>query len=848
MSTGKRPTVKSGSCSTPASKPPAGPGNSVPPNQPDHGLIAMRQPFMQRFFAPTTWLSGRLTFSRKYLLIGGVVLLALASLSLPLLQQAREDSELAHIERQGLRLFVTQADTLGALVALRSQAIGEHPAAAPVELGAAITQLSEQARADGFSHQADRLTANWQQILGLEAETPPQQRFAAMTGAINALLVLTRESARGHRLNVDPELDATFDMLTSRLPLVLETLGKQQDALSLDTDAMASYALGAQVVLSESAPGLKAGVAQLVENDAGATALTTTLDRLLEGISLQQDAADKTLDQPGAIGELRALATDNLKLARELLNGSVARADAYLVARIDRLYRAQWVVAAFLIGALAAIAYLFAGIYLSTLRSLKSLSDGTDAFCGGRLDTRITIDTEDELVLVARNFNTVAAEVGHLLGVIREQNESRERELAIQVQARTAELAEKNAQLQAAGERVQEELNLARNMQMAILPQDFPDGPDWAVHAAMYPARELGGDFYDCFTLPDGRYGVVIADVSGKGVGAAFFMAVSRTVLLDLAMTGRSPAAVLAQANNLLCERNPVELFVTACYAIYDPRDGRLVYASAGHPPPLLRKAATRKVEALPCPCDIALGVLPGMDYADHVATVEPGDALLLYTDGVTEAFSDHDEAYGDQRLRNWLAGTSPGDSAAAMIDGLVADVATFVAGAEASDDLTCLVLCRKQGDPLVPTHPVELRNKIEVLDYQLASRLDEIAKLAEAVEAALPERPDLAFSANLCLEELITNTINHGLKGAPDRTIRVRMSMSDEWLEIVLKDDAPQYDPFAEAPEPNLDLGIEDRPIGGLGVHMVKTMMDDARAYYDGSGNLIVLLKTLRK
>ncbi len=135
--------------------------------------------------------------------------------------------------------------------------------------------------------------------------------------------------------------------------------------------------------------------------------------------------------------------------------------------------------------------------------------------------------------------------------------------------------------------------------------------------------------------------------------------------------------------------------------------------------------------------------------------------------------------------------------------------------------------------------------NKKVLLDYQVPTRLEEIEKLADAVNKALPDR-DLAFSANLCLEELITNTILHGLKGAADRFIHVRMSISDEWLEILLKDDAPRFDPFMQAPRPNLDLDINERPIGGLGVHLVKKLMDDVHAYYDDTGNLIVLLKNL--
>lgn len=136
--------------------------------------------------------------------------------------------------------------------------------------------------------------------------------------------------------------------------------------------------------------------------------------------------------------------------------------------------------------------------------------------------------------------------------------------------------------------------------------------------------------------------------------------------------------------------------------------------------------------------------------------------------------------------------------------------------------------------------------NKKVLLDYQVPTRLKEIEKLANAVSEVLPERQDLAFFANLCLEELITNIILHGLKGAADRFIHVQISISNEWLEILLKDDAPRFDPFMQAPRPNLDLDINERPIGGLGVHMVKKLMDDVHAYYDGTGNLIVLLKSL--
>lgn len=131
------------------------------------------------------------------------------------------------------------------------------------------------------------------------------------------------------------------------------------------------------------------------------------------------------------------------------------------------------------------------------------------------------------------------------------------------------------------------------------------------------------------------------------------------------------------------------------------------------------------------------------------------------------------------------------------------------------------------------------------LLAYTLPSRLAEIPALAEAVSRVLTE-PDLAFSVNLCLEELIANTIVHGLNGAADRFIRVSIVRCGDWLEISVKDDAPRYDPFLQAPPPKLDLDLAERPVGGLGVHLVKQLMDEVRADYDGSGNVIVLRKRL--
>jgi len=146
-------------------------------------------------------------------------------------------------------------------------------------------------------------------------------------------------------------------------------------------------------------------------------------------------------------------------------------------------------------------------------------------------------------------------------------------------------------------------------------------------------------------------------------------------------------------------------------------------------------------------------------------------------------------------------------------------------------------------------SHLNPLSGEMELLlDYSMPSQVVMFGALAVNVEDAIADRPDIAFSTNLCLEELITNTIQYGLQNAPDHLIQIRISRTPDWLEIIVKDDAPAFDPFEAAPQPDLGASIEERAVGGLGVHLVRTLMDDAWASYDGTGNLITLKKTLKQ
>jgi hypothetical protein len=222
---------------------------------------------MRWLLLPTIWLSARLSFSRKYALIGILVLIALSLLSWPLLRQVRGEIQLAQLERSGLGSIGKQWNELATLVALRTGLIlgagSTGPHLQKPEQVLDIETLQNHARAIGQTALQQRLQQAWQQVMQLDDGADSQRSFAVVTGTVNAVTALMRESARHYRLNVDAELDATFDLLSQRLPQAYDTLGKQHDALRIHNDEMSSYALGAQVVLGEAVPAVKAGVMQL---------------------------------------------------------------------------------------------------------------------------------------------------------------------------------------------------------------------------------------------------------------------------------------------------------------------------------------------------------------------------------------------------------------------------------------------------------------------------------------------------------------------------------------------------------------------------------------------------------
>ncbi len=260
---------------------------------------------------------------------------------------------------------------------------------------------------------------------------------------------------------------------------------------------------------------------------------------------------------------------------------------------------------------------------------------------------------------------------------------------------RTRKLLERQIKDSADKQQIESELNVATHIQTSMLPRIFPAFParkEFDVYASMNPAKEVGGDFYDFFTVDENHLAIVVADVSGKGVPAALFMVIAKTLLKDYAQRGSSPDAVFTDVNRLLCETNDEGMFVTAWMGVLDLSNGRLVYVNAGHNPPLLRRR-DGKYEYLRTRSGFVLAGMEGTRYRSCSLDLAPEDALFLYTDGVTEATDEKQELYGEERLSAVL-NANLSCAPKALLSAVKADVDAFVGQAAQFDDITMLSLC----------------------------------------------------------------------------------------------------------------------------------------------------------
>ena len=314
-----------------------------------------------------------------------------------------------------------------------------------------------------------------------------------------------------------------------------------------------------------------------------------------------------------------------------------------------------------------------------------SIADATDS-----ASTALTRES-DSLAMTALAFQKMSDRV-------QDQNQSLREALA----AKNAFIA------------LQKELDIAARVQLSLLPHTMPISERAEMTGIMRPAKEVGGDFYDYFHLDLHHIGVVVADVSGKGVPAGLFMVMTRTLLRAIAVRNvESPGRVLAIVNDFLEQNNLEELFVTLFYGVLEERTGRFVYANGGHNPPIL--VDSNGANPLAMTGGVALGMFDGLDYADACIDMERGARLVLFSDGVTEAFNDDDEAFGDDRLLDTTRALPVDQSPEQDVTDIVSAVDDFAGEAPQFDDITCVVLVYKgessqaegEGAPSAPDEAV---------------------------------------------------------------------------------------------------------------------------------------------
>ena len=445
--------------------------------------------------------------------------------------------------------------------------------------------------------------------------------------------------------------------------------------------------------------------------------------------------------------------------------------------------------------------FLFLEVYFLidrlVLRDLGKANDKLAKITAGDLDQVLTDHKTFEMVQLADSINTT---VDSLKGYIAKE-----------------------------ASRYDEELSLGKQIQMSSLPNKgaYLFRHDFAVYGNMSTAKQVGGDFYDYFLLNDTRLVFLIADVSGKGIPGAMFMMKTKSIIESLLESGLPLADLMRRANDSVCEGNETETFVTMWLGICDLTTGLVEYVNAGHNPPMV--CQNGHYERLEMKRDLVLGAMKGVPYRRQTIQLQPGDTIFLYTDGVTEAESAPESFYGEKRLLDCLGSHSTCCDPFKICGIVENDVHAFVNGHEQSDDMT-MVSFAYLGIPK------QRHFSFPSTSEGVGTLCDEVAKeLADiGIDEAHIDR------VRLICEEVAANIAFHayeGTKGIGELDLCVNVSQ----ICLTFSDSGPQFNPL-EKKDPNINLSADERPIGGLGIYMVKKTADKIFYAYQEARNVLLI------
>jgi sigma-B regulation protein RsbU (phosphoserine phosphatase) len=383
--------------------------------------------------------------------------------------------------------------------------------------------------------------------------------------------------------------------------------------------------------------------------------------------------------------------------------------------------------------------------------------------------------------------------------------------------------------------RIESELHIASGIQQTMIPKTFPAYPerdDMDIFALLTPAKEVGGDLYD-FYIRDEKLFFCIGDVSGKGVPASLVMAVIRSLFRSVTAHESNATRIMTLINEGMSDMNESGMFVTLFVGVLDLPTGRLRYCNAGHCPPIIIGA---EVMPLPTISNIPCGIMQSFKFQGQETMMIPGDTLFLYTDGLTEAENLHHELFGDKRPLEVAGKTDalPYNIITAMADAVHA----FAGNAEQSDDLTMLAIQYKRIQQ-------EARLKRSLT---LPNDISSIPQLNAFIEEAAEEMgldPSVTMELNLAIEEAVVNVMDYAYPAGKKGTVEIGLSANEERLKITIKDSGVPFDPTVKD-DVDTTLSAEERPIGGLGIFLVRQLMDSINYERINGQNILTLCKKL--
>ena len=381
-------------------------------------------------------------------------------------------------------------------------------------------------------------------------------------------------------------------------------------------------------------------------------------------------------------------------------------------------------------------------------------------------------------------------------------------------------------------ERMENELRIASDIQMSMIPKVFPPFPerhDLDMAATIVPAKEVGGDLYDFF-IRDEKLFFCVGDVSGKGIPASLVMAVTRTSFRNVAAREDSPGSIVTSMNDSLSAMNENNMFVTFFCGVLDLANGRLRYCNAGHNPPMTLTDGIRPLQVQP---NLPLGIVPGMAFVEQETVFRHDDALFLYTDGLTEAENMQHEQFGEDRMEAALHVWEPADK---HLESMRRKVDEFVGSAPQSDDLTMLFIhYLGEGSPAIGH--LTLHNDIRQIS-RLPGFLDEVTREMDIA-------PGVTAQLNLAIEEAVVNVISYAYPKGTCGTVDIDARREGNSLAFIISDSGTAFDPTAREAI-DISAGVDERPIGGLGIHLIREIMDQVSYERRDGKNYLTITKKI--